>query len=134
MRRKTFIFGWLLLPVWLAVVANISFDASLDGVTPGSTQAAFSTATDQGQHGSSKDLPPIKHALHHPVRRALIPGETYGKPYELTDTIAVAPVVGQSDSTLLGVVKTPADILQSWNFNVRNAREPRAPSATSSVS
>lgn len=134
MRRKTFIFGWVLLPVWLAVSVNIAFDASLDGVTPGSVQAAFSASTEHNQQGSPKDATPIKHTVHHLVRRALVLGDTDGKPFELTGPITVAPVAGQPDSMLLGVVKIPAEILQSWNFNRRNALEPRAPSATSSVS
>lgn len=134
MRRKAFIYGWLLLPGWLAVIANISFNAAFDSGGPDNSQAAFSVPAEHGQHGSPKDIPPIRHALHHLVRRAWISGETDGRPYELTGAITGASVAWRPNVTLVGVVKTPADILQSWNFHVRNALEPRAPSATSLVS
>ncbi len=134
MRRNTFIFGWVLLPVWLAAAANISFDASFDSVAQNGTTAGFSVSTEHGRHKSSKDIPPIKHALRHPVRRALIPGETDDRSIELTGTITAAAVAWRPEAALMSAARTPEDILQSWNFRLRNALEPRAPSATSAVS
>jgi hypothetical protein len=131
MRRKSFIAAWLLLPVWLAVIANISVDAAFDGSASADNQAA---AAEHGKNGSSKDIPPFKHAVHHLIRRALVPGGVDSKSSPLTGVSTVALAGLQVNLTPAEGVKIPEDFFQSRHFYLRNAGEPRAPSPTSSVS
>ena len=128
MRGKTVIFSLLFLPLWLAAVAcNIS---AAPGADAGDQVSRF--PDDQsGQGNSGKDLPPLKHAAHHLARRAAF---SVGSADDLLTGAAEVETVSsgsQSDAALFSVVEAPADLRQAWQFHLRSACEPRAPSNVS---
>ena len=130
MRGKTVIFSLLFLPLWLAAVAcNISAAPGADAGV--GDQVSRSPDDQSGQGNSGKDLPPLKHAAHHLARRAAF---SIGSADDLLTGAAEVETVSsgsQSAAALFSVVEAPADLRQAWQFHLRSACEPRAPSIVS---
>jgi hypothetical protein len=130
MRRKTIMFTLILLPLWLAAIACNITDVC-NGGTPGCQAGAFS-ATESDQNDSDSDVPPLKHALHHIARRASLSVAADDRSFSGADPDAISALTtSHPAAALFSVVQAPADLRHSWQFHLRTAPEPRAPSSVS---
>jgi hypothetical protein len=118
-----------LLPfLWLAATACGSA-----GVFSGGSSCcppSISAAAGRGQHDPARDSDPSKQALRNLNRRAGMSCESDGKPVPVIASAAGHPAL-KHVPIRFSVVEAPADLVRCWQFYLRTAPEPRAPSAVS---
>ena|SRR5579859_3245496 len=127
MRGKTVIFSFLFLPLWLAAV---TFSISAIPFADADDQVSRSPDGQAGQNAPGKDLPPPKHAAHHVVRRAAFSGSGDDLLSGVAPT-STLPNRPQLHAALFSLAEAPADLRHCWQFHLRSAAEPRAPSLAS---
>jgi hypothetical protein len=127
MRKKAVIFALLLLPFWLAASAFDCPDV-FDGSADSTDYQSDESSGGHSEENSTGDVAPVKHALTHLSRRVV--SVTANRLISGTATVADTADVSLSGSRF-GLVEPPADLLQSWQFYLRVASEPRAPSLVS---
>jgi hypothetical protein len=125
MRRKAVIFV-LLLPFWLAAAAFDCPDV-FDGSADSTDYRSDESGGGHGEENSTGDVAPVKHALQHLSRRVVsaMANRFISGTATIADAESVSPGLG------FGLVESPADLHQSWQFYLRVASEPRAPSLVS---
>ena len=128
MRRTKIIFASLLPFLWLVATAYGSAGAPSGGSSCYPT--SISAAAGRGQHDPARDFNSSKEALRNLNRRAGMSSESDGKPLPVIASAAGHPTL-KHVPILFSVVEAPADLVRCWQFYIRTAPEPRAPSAVS---
>jgi hypothetical protein len=128
MRRTKIIFAAWLPFLWLVATACGSASVSSGGA--GCYPTSISAAAGRGQHDPARDSDPSRQALRNLNRRAGMSCESDGKPVPVIASAAGHPALKQVP-ILFSVIEAPADLVRCWQFCMRMAPDPRAPSAVS---
>lgn len=128
MRKKAAIYALLLLPFWLGALAFNYTDVFGVGADPCDYQSDSSGDSGQSHENSNGDVTLVRHAFQHLSRRV---DSVQDKRFlSATDTIADKASVSKAGSNF-SLVECPAELPHSWQFYLRVASEPRAPSLVS---
>jgi hypothetical protein len=124
----------ILLAVWLPLfwVAATTFGAN-EVPRAGANLSDCSIvamATAQTRQDSARDFYAGKHALRHSTRRPGMALDPDGRSLSALVSASAFSVLQQVPD-LFSVAEAPADLLCSWQFYLRLAPEPRAPSLVS---
>ncbi len=131
MKRKPVICSLILLPLWLVAVAGDLITFPADGGVINSSQTAVFKPIGPSNNGSGSDLIPFKHFPQHMIRRPVtFGGADSGLAFSSGDA-AISFTGITPDISGFTVVTSPADLVCGWQFHLRAASQPRAPSLVS---
>jgi hypothetical protein len=130
MKRLKIMVASLLPLLWLAATASGFTDAPGCGAGCGQ-RASISAAAGSGQRDPVGNFNLSKQqALRNLSRRAGMSCASDGKSLPLISSASGLPRL-ERGSSLFSVVEAPADLVRCWQFYMRTASEPRAPSVVS---
>jgi hypothetical protein len=129
MRRNKKMFAVWLPLFWLAATAFGSTGVPRGGANLNDC-SIVATVTAQTRQDSVRDIYAVKHALRHLTRRTGMALDPDGISFAGFVSVSAFSVLNQVPCRF-SVVEAPADLLRTWQFYLRQAPEPLAPSLVS---